>query len=746
MNNSTKRISLIIISILVLLIPLIFWGKNYKVGGDDTRLYYLFPREILTHYAVNIVSNNTLGTNGGYSAISFLIPILLVIIGVKTVIPFVNTQLFLYGTNLAFGFIFFFLFTGLWVEKKDNNFGVFFARVVSSIFYIFSLFVVKTVFSSELLSIYTLSVFPASLYLFIRSVKENMIFFSVLSAVIYSLFSTTLLTFPWYGAMALVSLPVLVVLAKKYFRIFAKMFLVFIVLVLGLNFYWLFHQIYPLISNSGSSTVLGSVSSPGMRADNIDLIQSLSILNNPINQLSAYIRSSWDERHNMGFAQSYGIIFYSVILFAGILVRKLKRSYICLYILTVVGLLFSFVLVTPDFGDWNIAMFTFLNNHVPLFTMFRNMYDKFGIAVSFEFAFALCISLIVLVKTIKQRYLMNLLFIVLLATTVWSANNFIFPGGSRDSNFISISSHFNDDFNNLVSYVRSMNEPSRYLWLPLNFASYVPIEDKVNPGHYYYGPSPMQFFAGVSDYTGFQSFATKTDPKLNFQMLDYLKAGNYEKIGSILQRMNVRYVIVSSYTLPSAAYAHLNIGGSIINEKPAFYQLILGDKIKDFGKRYSLYSINKKFDNNKIFLSDSFNNFPNSIKDVRFIKTYPYQYEVYIQKSSATIYLAFLEPYDRLWRLSAVDPSGKETNLFDVIHEKIFRYGNGWTINTGTIPFHGQSNEIHLRIYFSVQKFVPYINFFSITVWIVSVGYLLSHSFAVLHKNLKDNFHEKGKI
>jgi hypothetical protein len=278
-----------------------------------------------------------------------------------------------------------------------------------------------------------------------------------------------------------------------------------------------------------------------------------------------------------------------------------------------------------------------------------------------------------------------------------------------------------------------MHEPSRFAWLPLNFASYVVIEDKENPGHYYYGASPMQFLAGISDFAGFQSFATTADPDLNFQMLGYLHNGQYEKIGEILQRMSVKYIIVSRYSLPKAAYDHLNFEGTIDAQKPAYNKLILGDKIKDFGTRYSLYSINKRFTTDKIFLTNNTQSIPADIAVPAIQKSYPYQYDITIHFKEGRTNLAFLEPFDGSWDLFAVDSQGHEYTVNNATHFMIYRFGNGWSFELPKIvqaypktleTVNGQK-QIHLRIYFHVQKYVQFINEVSVVFWIGIAGYLV---------------------
>lgn len=688
---------------------------------------------MLLNYVQNIVSNNTFGVNGGYGSVNFFIPFLLIVSAVKFFVPFFNTQMVLYGCNLAFGFVFFYLFLGLIHKGEKASLYEFFAKAVASLFYVFSLFLVKTLYSHQLLALYSVSVFPAVLYFFTRSIQEKRIYFSVLAACIYSACSSTFLSLPWYAALGFSSLFLFLGLFLNEKKRFFYSVVVFGGIVLLLNFYWMFHQMYPLIQHQGNGTVLQSAVSDVTKQNSIDLIQALSHLNPPIHQMSAYIRTSWEDRMNLGFVQSYGLIYIFIVLLGGIFLTKNDKKLAKLFIIAVSGLLFSFLLVTPNFGDWNVGLFQFFNNHIPLFTMFRNMYDKFGVAVSFQFGLALFVSLLIIGKNIHSKRIRSGILFVLVGITIWNARIFLFLDKSSEG----ISGTFNTDYMALVSHIKLMKESSRFTWLPLNFSSYSVIEDEKNPEHFYYGSSPIQFLAKSSDYTGFQSFATASDGDLNFQMLGLLREKKYDEIGQILQRMNTKYIINYHYNIPAKQYDHMNFEGAIDQQNEGMLELLAGKKILDFGTRYTLYMVNEKYHSEKIFLADTFDSFPKSFIGVAFQKTSPAQYEMTIQKSSDEIFIAFLEPFDSLWKLEAVDAFGYVCQLTDMKHEIIYRYGNGWTISRDAVrkqcpkAFQNDTNgneTLQLRIKFKAQQYSNIVNIVSIVFWCLTIGYFVAIS------------------
>lgn len=731
MNKTFRKIILSVVFILIFVIVVVIGGNLYSVGGDDTRLYYLFPQQMLQNYVNNIVSNNTLGFNSGYGSSSYFVPFLWIVSLIKFVLPSLNSQWVLYGVNMSFGFLFFYLFLGLWRKgEKETSFDLF-AKIAASLFYVFSLFVVKTLYTHQLLSMYSISVFPAMLYFFTRSVQQRKIYFSVLVAAIYSAFSSTLLSFPWYSALCFTSLPILLVLFWKDKISFIRSIFVFIIVVIFLNIYWMFHQVYPILIHQGGGTILQNVTSDTIKQSNTDLIRALTKLNPPIQPLAAYLRSSWSERYGMMFTQSYGFIYLIVILIAGAMISGVKKpSLKMLYILSVGSLLFSFLLISPVFGDWNVDVFIFFNNHIPLFTMFRNMQDKFGLAVSFYFAFALYAALVICDEMIKRKLVKIIMLVLLICITAFNAWKTPFFHETTNG----ISGILNTDYLNLTSYIESMHEPSRFVWLPLNFPSYSLIEDAKNPGHYYEGPSPMQFLAGNSDYTGFQGFSTVADPDLNFQMLGFIRDKKYYEIGTILQRMNAKYVIEYHFDIPKPYYDFLNTESMLDQQGTEMLNIIKGKKIQDFGTRYTLYEINPKFANDKLFRTDSFDSFPKVFTGLTYKKISPSQYDVTISDPTEILHIVFLEPFDRLWQLSGINDMGYSCPIPNLQQTMVYRYGNGWTIQfgalkkacSGAVKIDRNGSEIvSLRIIFKAQQYTEIVDKVSLLSWGVAILYLI---------------------
>jgi len=289
---------------------------------------------------------------------------------------------------------------------------------------------------------------------------------------------------------------------------------------------------------------------------------------------------------------------------------------------------------------------------------------------------------------------------------------------------VGISGVFNEDYIALTKYIASMNEPSRFVWLPLNFASYSVIDDEKNPGHFYYGSSPLQFLSRSSDYTGFQSFVTTSDPDLNYQMIDFVNQKQYEKVARVLQRMNAKYVIHYHYDITKEYYDHMNFEGAIDQQKDGMFEMIAGEKIKDFGSRYSLYTVNEGYANDKLFLTETFDEFPKTFDKLSFTKVSPSQFDITIPDPPDSILLTFLEPFDSLWELRSVDKNGIEHIIPNLKHELVYRYGNGWTIQRDASTNTGMET-LKLRLTFRAERYVDMASIVSIISWVAIGGFLI---------------------
>lgn len=703
-----KKLLLIFILILTAAIPFFFWGNLYFFGGDDSKLYYLFPFEYFKNFTLSLVSDNQLGTVGNYFSQAYISLFSLLILAAKNLFFFLNTQFLMFGLNLSLSFLFFYLLLGIWI--KNDNWYDFWAKIVASLAYTFSIFSFYTLWSSQLFSLYLISIFPVSLYLFIRAIQDNRPSFIVFNAILLTIFSVLLFSIPWVVALIIAVIPLLAYIFWQNRKRFVIVSLVLIVLIALLNFYWLFHFFYASYSlDKGNRDIITKTVSYETRKANEYLIKAVSQNNQIVFPLLNLFHKNI--QRDFGWPSyniflnwhlkllPFNIIFPLIVILPGLFLKKTKRRYSQLYFLSLLSWLIVIFFFTVNIGRWGLNLFLWLNEHVPGFVMFRNMYDKFGLAMAFSFAFLLGISLKIIFDQIQNRSINTIIIILLTSLIMLNAKPFIFgeyyktPLWLTKNTFTPISG-FNQDFYDLITYIKKTDTSSRFLWLPLNLANYIMILDKNLQNHYYVGVSPLQFLAKKADFNGYLSFP----PDLSNKLLQNIFKQNYKEVGLFFQHMNVKYIIVknnvSDEIKKSYLYTYNSRADLYYAQDGNLKKTVLGYKIKDFGRRYSLYEINSDFKNEKIYLTDNLNIIPHDFLNVRYKKLASYKYEIKIKNLKDKKYLVFLDPYQKQWNLYF---SKRNQPFLTGSHKVVFDYANGWLIDPEKIKNDFPEEYYHLN-------------------------------------------------
>jgi hypothetical protein len=647
------------------------------VGGDDSRLYYLYPDEFLRNYAFHVISNNTLGSNSWFMPVSYAAPIYAFLLILKQLLPALNTQMVAYGFILSCGFIFSYLFFDIWSRHKTSL--QFFAHVVCSLFYITSVYLQKTLYGHQLIPIFLIGAVPAALYLFVRSVRESRLSLALLSSLVYSVFSASVLGLPWFLPVCLTMVPFLMWLCLKHTRSFLLSVLVFAGSYGAFNAYWIVEQVIPYVVRTGEKTLISTVISESVTHQNIDVITSVSHLNDPMNQMVNYLRTAWDERLGTTFLQALGFLYLAIIIVAGTVLSKVKKEIRIIYIVGLIGLLLTMFLISPNLGTWHTALIIFLTRTIPLFGAARNMYDKFGLALAFHYAFALSISLSLINTVISRRFTVGILVLLFVLTLV-RAQPLLVPT-YHDEGYSTRISALNTDYLMLTKYVASLHTTKRFVWLPLTFPGYVFIGDNELSNHFYTGLSPLQLLAGASDLAGYYGFSTALEPTLSQTIYTMLQQKKFDAIARILQEENVGYVIENHEQIPPVAYAFLGQFNYILFQTEAFKNIITGEKVKDFGSRYTLYKINNKFSAETLSVSDMNGNPIEG--SIAYRKGKNGTYDVTLKNIPSRVYLVMLETYHPLWQVQLVKDN--QMQAFPFHHSAVYSYGNQWLIDSAAV-------------------------------------------------------------
>lgn len=721
-----KNLALFFIFCCITLIPLSLWGKQYFVGGDDSKLYYLFPAEYLKNFTLTLISDNQLGSMGYYFSQAYISPFILLIWLFKTTFFFTHIQLLLFGLNLGFSWLCFYFLLGLWINSDTwQNWGI---KVVAALLYCFSSFNFYTLGNSQLFGMYLASVFPFTFFLVLQAIRKKRLELLLIASLTLSLFSTVLLSLPWLLALVIVTLPLVLSTLLTHPGRTIIYSIIFAVLLILLNFYWVFHFFYAPYSsdNRASQSVVTSTVANVTRKDNEYVIRYVSEHNQliyPYLQLfHRFIQKDYGWSSSKIFEQWHmsliipNLFFPLMILVGGVLAQKAKRHERVFYVSALWAWIIALYFYTVNIGDWGLNLFLWLNQHVPGFVMFRNMYDKFGLALAFSSALVFASSFKIVADHIKYRSLKIFLLLGAVILILFNAKPFLLDEYHSDPLWTTTQiytkiNNFNPDFYQLLGFLKTQNEASRYLWLPLTTANYIFIQDYQLSNHYYIGVSPLSFLANKSDLNGFLSFPSSDAIKLK----DHLLNKNYVEVGKLFQRFNVKYFIANNQIEPQLRKSYLltyNSPADIFEaQQDAFKKAILGEKVTDIGERYSIYEVAKQYQNEKIYLTDDVAQFPSDFSQVEYQKNNSYEYELVIKNLAKKQYLVFLDPYHQKWQLYWL-PSHR---LFIAgSHDVPFGYANAWVLDPQEIikNYAGEYQQnadgsltLKLKLYFLPQSY-----------------------------------------
>ncbi len=705
-------------------------NKTYMFGGDDSRTFYLYPIEFFINHTSHV------GPDGAVSSlINFLPPtsiaaFSILIIILKSIFFIFNLQMILFIFNIIGGIVFFYVLIDYLLPGKHLT--SFLAKVLGSLLYVFSIFNFYTLFNSQLIAMYLISMFPLSMYLYVKGIKEGKFYLIALVAVIWSIFSFLVVSLPWFLAGFIAFLPILFWFFWKQKKRFLLYNCLLLLLLLLLNTYWIYTVSFSFISASSISDN-SAIVSDSFRMQHAEGIIATTEINKvffPLVNLYHYdIQANFKWPYFPIFTSWYlnllplNALFILLVLLTGIKMGKSPLKGI--YVASVFGLLISIYFFTVNIGSNGIKLFLFLNDYIPGFVMFRNMFDKFGFAIAISMALSISVCLQYFLSNEKKHWVKIgivsvFFFLILLNAKPFLLNEFYSVPVWTTKNTYNTITGFNQDYLNLVQYIKEHDNPSRYLWLPINNGNISQIQDEKKPNHYYSGVSPLLFLSGKNDYSGVTSF-----DRYSKEIATDIYKRKYSQLGELYRRFNVRYIIVNHTITPDIRQSYI-CGEKICDAQDERYKkAFLGKKIKDFGSRYTLYEINSKYINDKIYLQDGKGK-------ITYKKITSDEYTINLSHINQNARIIFLDPYFTNWELSTL----KNDPLKGSEHTKIFNYANAWKINTdelkATLPkseYKQNSDgtiDISLKLRFQKSILYPIAIIISIITYIGILGYALT--------------------
>lgn len=586
---TNKAFILSLISISLFLIPVLLWfNGKYYIGGDDSMIYYLYPKEMAVN-AVRLESVNPFGDLGVY-----IVPFFELIYISKQLVTFINTQTLFYGLNLSMGFLFFYLFLKqLILDKSPRSFYI---RIFSSLFYIFSIFSFTTLWSGTYV-VYLVSIFPLALFLFFKSVEKHNVILIILLSLILSIFSILVFATPWLVLAIISIIPLLFNLFKRHKKQFIINSSVLLILFIVINIYW----IYPILNQKNTQALINNMSAKEEINGAKILIKEVSsqntfvypFLNLFYPNLATEGYKKFESYHEL--FSVYNLLLVIVVVLPLVLEENIEKNqkpiYFCLFFSWLMLIYFFTVNI---FGKLGLTFFQFLLENVPGFIMFRNNYGKIAPSYPFIFACLLGVSLNIIFikyksKKIKILLLTSMIFITILnALPIIRGDYFNSPIWSTKATF-PLLSQFNPDYIKLSSYIVKNLQGKKILWFPATTINYVLIKD-VNSNNYYSGVSPLRLMFGVLDVPGLLSM-----PNYSEKYASVIKNGDLQGLKSVLKDLRINYIIINndiSRDLQSSYLFSLYSKGDFYRDQKKINILSISSKIVSFGKKYDLYQLN----------------------------------------------------------------------------------------------------------------------------------------------------------
>jgi len=740
MLKKTQRDAIqLVISVFLFAMPF-FWTLStvFNIGGDDSRLYLIFPDMWLNN--ITKYSWFSLSAFSSYNPQYAFLGFNFVTIVLNKIFFMLNIQKLLFGLTLVFQFKSMQLLIKEIICNKDTD-DSFYASIVGSLLYVFIPIIYYIEWPQPLYSLYGIFTYPLLLLFLIKSIRTKKTSYIIYGSFIATIFGVSLFNIPWLVPFFLASLIFILLyfifVESNRFSIVKYSFL-YLIILFFLNLFWILpflsgflfsnEQISYATSESG---VIGAHMIVNAVAPSMNIYDTLSGL------LSRGLIYDWGWSHIEIADYTYRLaplsILLTIFVFAGFIIgtkhTQLKQDKKILAIHGITTLILVYF-QTVNIGNWGIPLFNWLIDNLPGWVMFRNFYGKFPITFGIFYSLTFSMSLYIILQSISQKSIKKILVLSISVIILLQAVPFIrgdinsltpYPDIDLTRN-VEIPQYYLDS----MDYIKHVDSDSKILTLPLTIAQYSIFESTDNKG-VYIGVSPIKIFTGKDDFSGKMSFDNSFIPELPNIVQSAMISHDYDTISRIMGILNIGYVVhnedisdsvhkrymweyetfsnntemkmliggitdgtISSFGPMSIFYAednyflpHIYAASSYleINEINQFPQWLQSD---DFKPKTNVLIINEQNRNTKLeFIQSS------KSPEIIFEKISPVKYKIEVNDANEPFYLVFLESYHSGWNVYQGNIEWYDTfwkKSIDADSQFIANgYANGWPINnTGT--------------------------------------------------------------
>lgn len=573
----------------------LFEGKLY-VGGDDTRLLYVYPLEFAKNVAFFSWANvSSIGMN---IPNQFSIPFLSVWTVFGMFLSEIQLDYLTFSLPLILGFLYFQKFVKeLFQLNEDNSMEIY----IGSLFFILSPIIVINQLFIFLTTIWLLGVIPAVGYYYLQYLRKPNFIYLYKSMWISFILASALLSVPWLlGFILPVLIAVLLFSFSENLRnilLLIKRTLKFFLFIAFSHAFWLLGFLITYISVDKSSAA-AKFASQDFLSTFAATVQGTAIGNifyPVLNLFHRNIAYSYGWKLTEDFINLYdktfplNAVFVVVVLFGILLFRKyFSLNQQKVYLIMLIAFILSLYFFTVNIGPLKDLFLTFGN--IPGFVMFRNFYDKFAPGYVFIYAIIFTVGLVLIRKKLNNnmKYLtIPILFLIFL-------------------NFSTVKSTVNSPLWTTTDIGKNINFPQEYLLfqkqieekisstntilsVPFGITSYTAVRED-GSSNTYVGVSLVKILSGVNDMSGDMSFSLTGGGGEGINSLIIQR--DYDKIIKILHKHNINYVLVTKNIPEQVLNSYVFNIQSVNKQDKQFIDAITDKKILTSSKRnYELYSV-----------------------------------------------------------------------------------------------------------------------------------------------------------
>ena len=430
------------------------------------------------------------------------------------------------------------------IKDKDKSW----ISLLAALFYMFNPYVLFNVWIKFNSTIWSLSLIPLLLALYINTLEKRSVKYALLFGLTTLLFSSS---FPNPAFDFMIAFILFLYFIVHIFwnindpkEVYSsiKLSVLIVLISVALNFWWLFPWLFSFKSSYESQLV--TVPS----YDNYEILSKLY-------DLGFIVRLLRKDMLNWLFPYSTNLIFIGflipIISFISVITNYKSRHIFFFTFLVIIGLFIGKGIQQP-FGEFSKWLF----QNIPGFIIFRNPFEKAGILVTLGYSLLFSTGTILLYRTIKENnsLLLNkklskwiakffvllscILILVVYVWPMWTGELFIRdPQGVDKSNLYVEVPKYYEEANN---YINSKEDEFRILVLPLSGGD----SAYYNWEHGYSGKEPSFLFFDKPT-VSMRTYNNLVDDITIRKIPDLITKPTNIKLWKIFSILNIKYVIVN---------------------------------------------------------------------------------------------------------------------------------------------------------------------------------------------------------